>query len=140
MAMLGGTNESFLQHAKIGFVAYSLTSLGEYLLIGRRQPDPKAFFNARVMTTLVLPWIMFVVWYTLPAFYGHPMPSVAAEVIYANITLLIVGIVLLFIESDLEKLSLSLFKEKVLWFLWALSLVEMILFTFNIPWEDFFRG
>ena len=140
MATFSGINESFLQHAKIGFVAYSLTSLGEYLLRGRRQPNPKAFFNARVMTTLILPWIMFIVWYTVPAFYGHPMPTVAAEVVYANFTLLIVGAILAFIEVDLEKVTLSMMKEKILWFLCALTLVELVIFTFNIPWEDFFRG
>jgi hypothetical protein len=140
VAVFSGTNECIMQHAKIGFIAYSIASLIEYLLWKRKQPGRRSSFNARVLTALFFPWVMFIIWYIAPAFYGQPMPTVAAEIIYANIALLAVGGTLAWAETDLEKIVLSPWKERLLWFLWVLSLVEMVIFTFRIPWADFFRG
>jgi hypothetical protein len=140
VAVVSGTNESFLQHAKIGFIAYSLVSAVEYGVYGRRQVNARGFLNARVLTSLMLPGLMFVLWYLAPAFYGKPMPNDAAEIFYASLILLGMAAILIAYERDLEKLILTVWKERMLWVLWLLALLEMVLFTFNLPWADFFRG
>lgn len=82
---------------------------------------------------------MFTIYYIAPAFYGKPMPSIPLEIIYANVVLLIIGVILAFFEKDLEKISFTRFNQIVLLILWGLCLVEMVIFTFHLPWVDFFR-
>ncbi len=139
VAVFSGINESFLQHAKIGFISYSIASVIEYFLYGKASKSPGDFFFARVLTSLILPWIMFAVYYIAPAFYGKPMPTIPLEIIYANIVLLIIGVILAEFERDLKTTSFSAFNRVILPVLWALCLVEMVMFTFQIPWVDFFR-
>lgn len=52
---------------------------------------------------------MFTIYYIAPAFYGKPMPSIPLEIIYANVVLLIIGVILAFFEKDLEKISFTRF-------------------------------
>jgi hypothetical protein len=139
IAVFSGINESFLQHAKIGFISYSIASLIEFFVYGKKTEQPRAFFYSRVFTSMILPWVMFAVYYIAPAFYGRPMPTIPLEIIYANIVLLIIGVILALFELDLEKISFSRFNRIILLILWALCLVEMVLFTFQLPWVDFFR-
>jgi hypothetical protein len=140
IAVFSGTNESIMQHAKIGFFAYSFASLLEYFIWGRKQPNSSSFFDARILTSVVFPWIMFIVWCMAPAFYGKPMPTIPAEIIYANITLLMIGAILAIFEKDLSKIKYSKTARIILRVLWIIGMLEMVVFTFNLPWADFFRG
>jgi len=140
VAVFSGTNESFMQHAKIGFLAYSLACVAEYFLWGIQSAAPGSFLYARVVTSMALPWVMFIVYYTAPAFYGKPMPTIPLEIVYANIILLVIGVILALFEPDLETITYSLRSGIILWTLWVLGFVEMVIFTFRPPWADFFRS
>jgi hypothetical protein len=140
IAVISGTNESFMQHAKIGFLAYSLASLAEFLLWGNQLANPRSFIDSRILTSLILPWVMFIVYYIAPAFYGKAMPTIPLEIIYANIVLLVIGVLLALFENNLGNVIFSPHNEMVLWGLWALGFVEMAIFTFRPPWADFFRS
>jgi hypothetical protein len=139
VAVFSGINESFLQHAKIGFISYSAASLIEFFMYGKKTGQPREFFYSRVFTSMILPWVMFAVYYIAPAFYGRPMPTIPLEIIYANIVLLIIGVIQALFELDLQKIPFSRSNRIILLILWVLCLVEMVLFTFQIPWVDFFR-
>jgi hypothetical protein len=140
VAVISGTNESIMQHAKIGFFAYSLASLVEYFIWGRKLPNSSSFFDARILTSVIFPWIMFIVWCMAPAFYGKPMPAILAEIIYANIALLLIGTILAIFEKDLSGVKFSNTARIILRVLWIIGMLEMVIFTFNLPWADFFRS
>lgn len=140
VAVFSGTNESFMQHAKIGFLAYTLASVVEFFVWGTQAANPGSFVYARVVTSMALPWVMFIVYYTAPAFYGKPMPTIPLEIVYANIILLVIGVILALFEPGLETITYSLRGEIILWVLWVLGFVEMVIFTFRPPWADFFRS
>ncbi|GAP21455.1 hypothetical protein [Leptolinea tardivitalis] len=140
VAVFSGTNESFMQHAKIGFLAYSLASVAEYFLWSTQISNPVSFLYSRVITSMVLPWVMFIVYYIAPAFYGKPMPTIPLEIIYANIILLIIGVILSSFEPGLEMINYSTRGEITLWVLWIIGFTEMVIFTFRPPWADFFRS
>lgn len=140
VAVFSGTNESFMQHAKIGFFAYALASVTEFFLWGSQAANPESFLYARVVTSMALPWVMFIVYYTAPAFYGKPMPTIPLEIVYANIILLVIGLILALFEPGLETITYSLHGKIILWALWILGFAEMVIFTFRPPWADFFRS
>jgi len=140
VAVFSGTNESFMQHAKIGFVAYSLASVVEFFLWGNQPGNPGSFLYSRMITSLALPWVMFIVYYIAPAFYGKPMPTIPLEIVYANIILLIIGVILASFEAGLATITFSTRSGIILWILWVLGFVEMAIFTFRPPWADFFRS
>ena len=141
VAIFSGVNESYMQHAKIGVFCYLLTCIFEYLIWGvGKEVEILSFIDARVITLLYLPWTMFAIYYTAPAFYGKPMPTIPLEILYSNVMVLILGVVMMLLERDFEKISYSWTSSILLFVLLVLNIVEMAIFTFKAPWCDFFRS
>jgi hypothetical protein len=139
VAVFSGTNEAFVQHAKIGFWAYSLVCLLEYALRRRRIASASRFAYARLLACVMLPWIMFLLWYIAPSFRG-PMSSAALEIIYANIIIFGVGLAAVGFERDAERLEFSPPVRGTIVLLYLLAAVLLTTYTFRLPWADFFRG
>lgn len=139
MAVFSATCESLMQHAKIGFFAWSIASLVEYLIWGSGAAGPGGFLSSRLLSSVIMPWIMFIIWYTAPAFYGKPMPTVVAEIIYANIAILMIGAILALLETNLVTVAFTGPITIILGICWVLGMLEMVIFTFRPPWADFFR-
>lgn len=139
VAVFSGTSEAFVQHAKIGFWAYSLACLLEYALRRKRLIAVGGFVLARLLACVMLPWLMFLLWYVVPSFRG-PMPSVALEIIYANLVTFAVGVITVLLERDFDRVAFSPAVRGVIALLYLLSAVLLTTFTFRLPWADFFRG
>ncbi len=145
LTLISQTRETFLQHAKIGLFAFALVS-GVELALRRRavqQPDhARPHFNAlvwsRVIALLLLPWVMFILYYTGPAFYGRSMPSIPAEIVYANIVLLAVAATLVTLEHSMQRAELTRPTRVLILVLLLLAAAEMIVFTYRLPWAPFF--
>jgi hypothetical protein len=138
VAAFSGTNEAFVQHAKIGFWAYSLACLLEYALRRKRISSLGSFTSARLLACVMLPWIMFLLWYVVPSFRG-PMSTDTLEIIYANIVTFGVGLAAATLERDLDRVSFSLAGRGIIVLLYLLAAVLLTTYTFRLPWADFFR-
>lgn len=135
LSVISQTRETFFQHAKIGLFAYAIVSGGELWLRGRLAGR---YIWSRVLSTLLLPWVMFVLYYTGPAIYGRPMPSIPAEIAYANIVLLAVAAMLAILERSMDRAAFTRAARAATMLLLVLAVAEMVIFSFRLPWAPFF--
>jgi len=137
LALVCCVNESVFQHFKMGFFVYLLTSVLEYLIYRRRIQNKDNYWFSRLAATAFLPWIIFVLWYMAPAFYGE-WPSLALEVIYSNIITIMVGLFAAVFERGLEQIVYSKPLKAVILTLFLISFCLYLIFTFKTPWADVF--
>lgn len=137
LKLVSGTNESFFQHAKIAFFAYLAASGVEFLIRRRAIENRERFLFARLFVSILVPWFVFLTWYGAAAFYGQ-LPTVFLEILYANLALLAAGTCILVAEGSLEGISYGREFKIVLLVLFFLSIAYYVIFTFRLPWTDFF--
>jgi len=135
--IISGINESFFQHIKVGFFAYLIVNLVEYLIRRKEIEDKEGFIFTRLFSTTILPWFIFVIWFIAPAYYG-PIDNLALEILYANIALILSGICILAIEQTMESVTFQSLSKVVIISLFFVSISLYIIFTFNLPWADVF--
>ena len=80
--IFSGINESVYQHLKMGFFAYALTSVIEYLFRHKAIVRADDFFFTRLFTTFLYPWIILILFLIPPAQIGQ-YHSIALEAISA---------------------------------------------------------
>jgi len=90
-----------------------------------------------LLSTTLLPWFVFLTWYAAAAFYGQ-LPTVFLEILYANLALLAAGACILIVEKSLEGISYGQGLKTVILALFLLSICYSVIFTFRVPWTDFF--
>jgi hypothetical protein len=133
-----GINESVFQHLKVGFFIYLLASLVELALFKRRVSDKQSYLFSRLTVTVFFPWIIFILWYVAPAFYGR-MPSSVLEAVYGNLVLIVAAYFAAEIEQGLAQMVFSRPLKAVVLTLVVVSFCLYIIFTFNLPWTDLFQ-
>jgi hypothetical protein len=138
ITLLAGVNESNFQHYKGTFFAYLIISLIEYLIFRKKVENKSSYWYARLITATIAPWLVFLVWYLLPAIYGKPLPNVGLEVLYGNIATLAVGILAVTFERGFEQINYGRSLKIVAWIMVAISVAVYTLLTFNPPWADVF--
>jgi hypothetical protein len=138
IALFSATDESFVQHAKIGFFAYTILCGLEYIWMCEQISHRSSFFFSRLLSTLILPWAMFILWYPVPQFYGQ-LP-LFLEIMYATIVTLLMTAVVGVLEREFEKIDFS--KSAKGWMLGMYLTLAMLFisFSFGLPWADFFRA
>jgi hypothetical protein len=141
--VFSGIDESFFQHAKVGFFAYLVVTLIEYL-VRRKRPVAEggienvgSFAFSRLFSLTILPWFIFIAWFAAAAFYGR-LPTVFLEILYSNIALLLAGSCVLVMENGMEGIAYSKGFKAMILSLFALSVLYYVIFTFRLPWADFF--
>ena len=137
LKLISGVDESFFQHAKIGFFGYALVNLGEYLIRRRGLKDVAGFVYTRLFTTTVLPWFIFLIWFTAPAYYG-PIASVAVEIIFANVALVLATNAILIVEETMAGIAYPRPFKVLVGVLFLVSISLFVIFTFGPPWCDVF--
>jgi hypothetical protein len=141
--LFSGIDESYFQHAKVAFFAYLVVTLVEYLLRRRRPAGEggieslEGFAFARLFSLTILPWFIFFTWFAAAAFYGR-LPTVFLEILYSNISLLLAGTFVLVMENSMEDMAYSKGFKAVILSLFVLSVLYYVIFTFRLPWADFF--
>ena len=141
--LFSGIDESFFQHAKVAFFAYLVVNLVEYLLRRRRPAGEggieslEGFAFSRLFALTILPWFIFFTWFAAAAFYGR-LPTVFLEILWSNIALLLAGICVLVMENTMEGIAYSKGFKAVILSLFCLSALYYVIFTFRLPWADFF--
>jgi len=135
--LISGINESFFQHIKIVFFAYLIVNLVEFFARRKDLENRENFILTRLFSTTILPWIVFIIWFIAPAYYG-PIGNVAVEILYANIALLLSGFCALVIEQTMDGIPYRNLSKVVIIVLFVISMSLYIIFTFKLPWADVF--
>lgn len=129
-----GINESVFQHLKMAFWAYLITSVIEYILIKKKT---KNFWFPRLFSAIIIPWIIFLVWYLAPALYGK-LSLAILEVFWAIFVTYIAGLIAGLIEKNFEKNDFTMGFKIAIIILLIISALLYILFTYKVPWVDLF--
>lgn len=132
--LFSAVDESLFQHLKIGFFTYLLVNTLEY---GWRRPRRDAWLYSRLWGAILTPWLMFILWYIGPAYYG-PFPAIWQDILYANLVLLLLAACLIMIERQLETLLYPRPFKILTVGLFLILLSLFWIFTFRLPWTDLF--
>lgn len=130
-----GVDESVFEHLKIGFWAYFLTNVLEYVVLRKRRNG--AWWFSRLFSGTLLPWFIVIVWYMVPVFFGH-VESLAVELIWAFFVTFISGVFSIVVERNIEKRPLTASFVSVIILLFVVSIVFFTAFSFEKPWVDLF--
>jgi hypothetical protein len=133
--IFSGINESVYQHMKIAFFVCIFTSTIEYLTIKKAIQFKNRFFISRIFTTTYLPLLMMVIFLICPLLFGK-IETIAGEIIWANIALITTAIFSFEMEKHFEKSEPSRFIQVIVLFIFLVSLVQFVAFTFVLPWFD----
>jgi len=133
-----GICESCFQHFKAAYFSWIIISLLEFLYMRRSVQDRQVFLYSRMATATILPWFIFILWYLGVAIFGR-LPSIALEILYANIITIIVGIFADIFEQGVSRITYPRELKTIILVLFFASLVLYLVFTFgNLPWADVF--
>ncbi|MBO8152422.1 MAG: hypothetical protein H0Z30_08020 [Candidatus Marinimicrobia bacterium] len=134
---LCGINESVFQHLKMAFFSYLLASLIEYFVIRRKIRKDKNFWYPILLSTIVVPWFVILIWYLVPALWGK-VESPMLEILWAVFSTYSSGVMGGIIEKNIEEnVVTSSFKIIVL-ILFIVSAFLYVWFTYRPPWIDLF--
>ncbi len=134
---IAGTDESVFQHLKIGFFGYLLTIGCDYLIIRKKIEDKNSFVFSRLLSSILVPWIIFVVWYIVPAIVGHEIP-LGYELAWAFFVVLLTGVIVSIFDENTGKIKFNLAMKIAIGALVAVSIIIFIWFSFELPWIDVF--
>ena len=134
---ISGKDESVFQHLKMGFFAYLFLIGIDYLLSRKRIDKSSSFIFSRLLATILIPWLIFIIWYLVPAFVGSELP-LAYELVWALSVVFIIGIFASIIDNNTEKIMYSLSAKIIISVLIVISTFIFIWFSFKLPWIDVF--
>lgn len=135
--LVSGTDESVYQHMKIGFFAYISLVIIEYLIIRKKINSTKNFIYSRFFTATYYPLVMMVIFLIGPMVFGQ-FQSILAEIIFANLALLLTSLSGFIVERHVESAQHLLGFKIIVILLFFVTLSQFIIFTIERPWFDIF--
>jgi len=130
-----GTNESVFEHLKLAFWAYFIANVIEYLIVSRKRLE-RNFWCPRLFSTILLPWLVVIIWYILPGIIGHLEP-LWFELFWSFFVTFVTSLLAIIIERGINKLSYA-FKVTVI-VLFLISIFFFVRFSFGKPILDIFE-
>lgn len=132
-----GTNESVFQHLKMAFWSYLMASAIEYAGTNRRIRETAAFWYSRLLSTVVVPWLVFLIWYVGPALCGklEPLP---VELLWALAVTYISGVMGGVLEKQTVGHKPTVALRVLVVVLVVVSALLYVRFTYKLPWIDLF--
>jgi len=138
---IAGTDESVFQHLKMGFLGYLFLIGLDYLIIRlifrEWEKNKESFVFSRLLTSLLVPWIIFIIWYLVPAFIGYEL-GFARELSWALVVVFLTGMIATLIDENTEKIKFNLAIKIVIIALVVVSIIIFMWFSFRLPWIDVF--
>lgn len=132
-----GINESVFQHLKMAFWAYLIASLIEYFIGRKKFIGKNNFWYSRLLSTIMVPWFVILIWYIVPALFGKVSLSML-EIIWAIFSAYFSGVIAGIIEKNIENNVVTLSFKIVILILIVVSAFLYIFFTYKPPWIDLF--
>ena len=136
-AIFSGINESVYQHMKIGYFAYIIFALGEFLITKKSIKSFDQYLYSRLFSASFLPLMILVIYLSGPLVFGR-LESVVLEVVFANIALLASSFITLIVEIHIESTKPGILFRSAISALFVLSFAQFIVFTKQVPWYDVF--
>jgi len=131
------TNESIWQHLKIAFFSYFVLNLVEFVFRRRSIQNKSGFIFSRLFTTTIIAWFIFILWYTMAAFYGR-LEILLLEIIFASIVTVLSGVVCATIELNIEDKHFTRKFKAFILIIFVISASLYVIFTYKLPWIDMF--
>jgi len=133
-----GTNESVFQHLKMAFWGYFLLTMVEYFWFKKRIKEKiENFWYSRVLSIIIIPWIVMQMWYLLPAIYGRAEYLILG-VSWAVLVTYLSALFVIQIEKETEKIQFHVKTKIFLLVLFVILAFLFTLFTYKLPWIDLF--
>ena len=136
-SLFSGTDESTFEHWKIGFYCYIVLIVFELNFFKVQIERKSDYLAASIFTAILIPWLIFLVWYIAPAVYG-PFDSIVVEIIYANISTYTVLLFAHQLQLMLYKIQFEKKEKMIIWVLFGILVMLFTIFTFKKPWADVF--
>ncbi|MEJ5229489.1 MAG: DUF6512 family protein [Pseudothermotoga sp.] len=133
-----GVDESVFEHIKMGFWAYLFVSIIEYFFV-KRPLDSRNFWYSRIFSAIFVPWSIIIIWYILPAIFGH-VESVVIELMWAFTVVFLSGLVGHLLEKNLERIAPTNSLRMVIILLFVVSVIFFVRFSFSKPSIDLFAN
>jgi hypothetical protein len=137
--VLGGVDESIFQHMKMGVLAFIVVSVLEMIILKKRITNYAQFSFSRLLACTILPWVIFVLWYSVPTLLGHPLSPLAIELSYSLVITFIVGVVCIKLAWDFEQIHFSMFSKVLIIIMFVILIYLLVSFSLITPIENFFR-
>lgn len=134
---LCGIDESIFQHLKMAFWAYLFTSIIEYFLSQKRYHKRESFWYTRLISTVMVPWFIVLIWYLVPALLGR-VESLVIDLVWAIFSAFLSAIFGITIERSIEDIKTALSFKLIVLFLFIVSAFLYVWFTYKPPWIDLF--
>ena len=135
---LAATNESIYQHLKIAFFAYLVTNSVEIAITWRSCQRRDALLWSRLFGVVMIPWIIFIVWFTAPALYGQ-IESMPIEIAFSTIVTVIAPGLCFVVEDQLQQSRPNMAFKILTAVMLIFSLLEFVIFSYRLPWVDVFK-
>ncbi len=134
-----GTDESVYEHLKMGFWSYLLASSVEFFLLKRKHRPIDSFWSSRLISTILIPWLIVLVWYVVPGIVGK-VESIAVELTWAFAVVIISGIVCVAFERSIERIHFGATVRLLILILFVVSIFFFVRFSYSRPWIDLFQN
>jgi hypothetical protein len=135
--IFSGVNEAVFQHMKIAFFSYGFVSLVEFLANRNKVADQTSYGFARLGAMFFYSWLIFILFFVPPAYYGQ-YQTVAAEIVSANIILYITSLCAIVLELQFESVTQTKEFRVMMTVLSVLLLSLFVIYTYQDPWFDVF--
>jgi hypothetical protein len=140
-------NESLFQHLKMAFWSYLLlVALIEFPLLIKKIAEEKtgktiagsgSFWYSRLLSVIILPYIVLIVWYLQPAISSR-LKSDWIDLAWAITVTYLSCLLIAFLEKDTERIKYQLSSRYIILLLVFISGLLFVLFTYRPPWIDLF--
>jgi len=134
--IIGEEGETTFFHMKMLFFAYVFVSLGELIMRRRKLASPSTFVYSRALIAVAYPWLTITVWFAAEAL-GLAMPSLAAELVYANIVTVLGIYFALRLEEALDVVEFRTSAKAMIAVVFACALLAYVSFSFTDPMPFF---
>jgi len=134
--IIGEEGETTFFHMKMLFFAYVFVSLGELVVQRRKLVSPSTFAYSRALIAVAYPWLTITIWFAAEAL-GFAMPSLAAELVYANVATVLGIYFALRLEDSLDAVEFRTSTKAMIALVFVCALLAYISFSFTVPMPFF---
>lgn len=135
--LVSATSEAVYEHLKVAVLAYLLVNMLEWFVGRKWIGDQGNFIFARLFSTLILPWMIFLFFFISPAYFVK-INSIPGEIVFANIALLLSSFCTIVIERQVEKAKIDRAFRWITVILLLVLFSQMVIFSYRLPWFDVF--
>lgn len=137
--LISGTSESVFQHMKIAFYAYLVLIAVEYLIVRKSVTTKQDYIIARLQSAIIVPFLIILLWYIVPAIYNKEITSLALELIHAFVVSYIIAFIGAYFDREYEQHKYTKATKIIIVLLIVVAIFIYTMFTYKLPWIDLWQ-